>query len=286
MIDINKLTISSQKASIIIAQCPACASLGADLRGKNHLAVFKDGKFGCCVDNTPEHYCLIEKLVGTDSDSTGFYIAKASEPIPEVERLYPEAILGGLVKDYGFYQAKGISDTLLGELRSGIALKGNMNGRYVFPIYNMAGRIHGFTGRTLYNSQIKWKHIGVKSNWVYPAFFNKKDIKEANSVILVESVGDALALMSAGVRNVIVLFGVNLHSKVLSFLIALNLNKIYISTNNDIKHQVGQIAANKIQTKLSRYFGEDKIAIKLPSKKDFGEMSEEEIKEWLKDANS
>jgi len=88
--------------------------------------------------------------------------------------------------------------------------------------------------------------------------------------------------MSANIRNVLVLFGVNLHSKLLSYLIANNPNKIYISTNNDTKHDVGQRAAERIRHQLLNYFGEDKVEIKLPTKKDFGEMNEEQIKEFWK----
>lgn len=31
----------------IIAQCPACAEIGADRRGRNHLIIWPDGRFAC-----------------------------------------------------------------------------------------------------------------------------------------------------------------------------------------------------------------------------------------------
>lgn len=45
-------------------QCPACATAGGD-KGGNHLAIFEDGAFGCCVAaKDREHRKLIWKLAG------------------------------------------------------------------------------------------------------------------------------------------------------------------------------------------------------------------------------
>ena len=278
MINISKLENVKHAQDKIIARCPACAANGKDTTG-NHLAVYKIGTFGCVVDDTEEHRNLILKLVGLNPNEAAESVEQEyKQPIPQVERIFPESILAGLVKDHAYYTNKGIRDSVLEELKAGVAYKGNMNGRYVFPIYDLKGRIHGFSGRALYGQQIKWKHMGLKTNWIYPAYFTHKDILEQKSVILVESIGDAISLMSANFRNILILFGVNLHGKSLSYLIGINPNKIYISTNNDTKHDVGQRAAEKIKNKLLNYFGEDKIEIKLPSKKDFGDMTEEEIK--------
>lgn len=279
----EKLINPKRVNGCIVSQCPACASIGRDLNGKNHLSIKSNGVFNCAVDNSTEHRKLILKLIGMDGDLIDVETPEYRQPIPEVEKIYPNSILSGLVKDHSYYLDKGIREAVLDELKGGKAFKGNMAGRYVFPIVTLDGRIHGFSGRALYeNPQIKWKHMGIKKNWVYPAHFVHDDIRRERSVILVESIGDLLALMSAGIRNVLVLFGVNLHGELLSYLIARSPNKIIISTNNDTKHNVGQNAAEKIANKLHNYFGEDKIQIKLPTKKDFGEMTEEEIKIWTK----
>lgn len=283
MINLEKLTNSKRVNGAIVAQCPACAAAGRDLKGKNHLSVLPNGKFNCVVDGSTEHRNLILKLVGLDPNNLEVELPEYKQPVPEVEKIYPRSILDGLVKDHSYYTDRGIKESVLVELMAGKAFKGNMAGRYVFPIVTLDGRIHGFSGRALYeNPQVKWKHIGVKSNWVYPSHFVHDDIRRERSVILVESIGDLIALMSAGIRNVLVLFGTNLHGELLSYLIARSPNKIYVSTNNDIKHSVGQDAAERIQRKLSNYFSEDKIQIKLPTKKDFGDMTEEEIKIWSK----
>jgi len=282
ILDFTKLQhIKRTSGGSIACQCPACAASGHDLNGKNHLLASPNGKFACVVDNGEEHRNLILKLAGRNGSDAETFVQEYKQPIPQIERIFPNSILDGLVKDHSHYTDKGIKDSVLFELKSGRAFKGNMNGRYVFPIVTLDGRIHGFSGRALYdNPQIKWKHMGVKSNWVYPAHFVHDDIRRERSVILVESIGDLISLMSAGVRNVLVLFGVNLHGKLLSYLISRSPDKIYVATNNDVKHDVGQRAAERIAGKLTNYFGEDKIEIKLPTKKDFGDMTEEEIKIW------
>ena len=74
--------------------------------------------------------------------------------------------------------------------------------RIVFPIYNENNQIHGFAGRDVSPSskadRPKWKHVGKKTKWIYPYFINTKifndSVKERGSVILVESIGDMLAL--------------------------------------------------------------------------------------------
>ena len=81
--------------------------------------------------------------------------------------------------------------------------------RYVFPIWDTnTSRVLGFTGRDISNKHpLKWKILGKKSDWLYPFFCNKKYIKETNQIILVESIGDMLALWENGIMNSIVTFG-------------------------------------------------------------------------------
>lgn len=49
----------------VIAQCPACAEMGADQHGRNHLIVWPDGKFSCVAHpRDKEHRKRIWALVG------------------------------------------------------------------------------------------------------------------------------------------------------------------------------------------------------------------------------
>ena len=63
--------------------------------------------------------------------------------------------------------------------------------------------------------------------------YNQNHIKESKKVFLVESIGDMLSLWEAGIKNTLVLFGLNVSSKIKQILIMLNLEKIYICLNND-----------------------------------------------------
>ena len=53
--------------------------------------------------------------------------------------------------------------------------------------------------------------------------------------------------------------------------------------NNDSnKNMAGNIGADKIYSRLKRYFDQRQLKIALPIKKDFGEMTREEILQWKK----
>jgi len=54
-----------------------------------------------------------------------------------------------------------------------------------------------------------------------------------------------------------------------------------LNTNNDSeKNNAGNQACEKGMNKLLRYFDARQLSIKLPTKKDFGEMNKEEILQW------
>jgi DNA primase len=110
---------------------------------------------------------------------------------------------------------------------------------------------------------------------------NVDEIKKQKEVIIIESIGDCLSLYQAGIKNTIVTFGLEVSVSILNFLLKLDPEKIYISFNNDNqKNNAGNNASEKAFNKLLRYFDKKQLQIKLPSKKDFGEMNEEEILKW------
>jgi len=78
-----------------------------------------------------------------------------------------------------------------------------------------------------------------------------------------------------------VTFGLDLSSKVISYLLKVDIDKIIISFNNDSdKNDAGNEAAKEAYKKLINYFDSKQITVKLPSKKDFGEMTKQEIIQW------
>lgn len=207
----------------------------------------------------------------------------------EMEKIYPESVLDKLLPHYKFYKNRGISEETLKILKGGLATKGAMYQRFVFPIYNQYGQIHGFSGRDMSgkDGKPKWKHMGKKNTWIYPAFTPEKegflfDSVKKDSVIIVESIGDCLSLRDNGFTNVLVSFGLDISSKLLCSILSFGFKTIYISFNNDFDkaHNRGMDAAVKNYLKLLNYFDKDNIKICLPDKNDFGDMNDLDFKKW------
>ena len=95
-----------------------------------------------------------------------------------------------------------------------------------------------------------------KTNWVYPHHISSDVVEKSGEVILVESIGDCLALHEAGFKNVLVTFGLDASSKLISYLNSFELNRIIIATNNDKDKEVnsGGIASVKVAAKLAQVF--------------------------------
>jgi DNA primase len=215
--------------------------------------------------------------------------ANAREEEEETKIVQDKFFDSDFVKDlmpwYTFYKNRGISEQTVKDFGGGVKTYGKLNNRFVFPVYQ-GEKIIGLAGRDLYtNSQRpKWKILGRKANFVYPYKLAISDIESSRCVILVESIGDALSLYEAGIKNFLVLFGLSVSKPVILTLIKSNVDKIIIATNNDIDSETnrGMEAALGIKYKLSKFFSSDSIFVKLPYKKDFGDMKKQEIIEWYK----
>ena len=201
------------------------------------------------------------------------------------EKFFNSDFLSDLLPSFNFYNKRGISNETLKDFKGGVKTYGKLNNRFVFPIFE-GNKIIGLAGRDLYsNSQRpKWKILGRKSNFVYPPDLASPEIQRTKTVILVESIGDALALYENGIKNFIVIFGLTVSKNVILFLMKSNLEKIIISTNNDADsdYNRGMEAALNIKSKLSKFFNSDTLKVKLPTRKDFGDMTKAEILEWKK----
>lgn len=267
-----------------IARCPVCHAGGGDSTG-NHLRIWKDSRWSCIVSpGDKAHNKGIWALAGDGAESDINWIN--NEPQPEQLEMDVEwdlSALDRLVKDYSYWEGRGISAKTVEPFMGGIATVGKMANRWVLPIINNNNKIIGFTGRRLDKKpEIKWKHIGKVGKWVWGGI---EEVADSKVAILVESPADLLSLREAGYPNSICLFGINLSQGVLGHLIASNPDHIIISTNQDMKHDVGQRAAEKIKATLDKFFNPDKVEIKLPNCKgckDWNEVlnvSPEHIKE-------
>jgi hypothetical protein len=203
------------------------------------------------------------------------------KPLLKQTKKFDIDLLNKLKNDQNYWMNRGVSFDTLIKFKGGVAENGKMKNRYVFPIFNLNNQIIGFSGRDITNkSKIKWKHIGEKKDWIYPLHINKDPFNE-KEIFLVESIGDCLSMWDAGVTNTVVTFGLDISISILNFLLRSDFKKINISFNNDLeKNSAGNIAAKKSYNKLLRYFDKNQLNIKLPTKKDFGEMTKEEIIEW------
>jgi hypothetical protein len=249
--------------------------------------------------NTKDKSVILKYLKGGGDHSWESDEGKRRNERIEMEKIYSNSEISKLLPHYKYYNNKGVGDSVLKYLLSGLDTGGSMYQRYVFPILNENKDIHGFAGRDLSiqskSSRPKWKLMGGKNNWIYPYYFNSFEsisvrdaILEKNEVILVESIGDLLSLLEAGIHNVLVSFGLNLSSKLICFLVELGLDKVVISFNNDSDKDQnrGLEASIKNYLKLLSYFDKDKLLICLPTKGDFGDMSTGEARSWLKKAES
>lgn len=189
---------------------------------------------------------------------------------------YDKSCLERLKRDYDFYLKRGISKETLEAFRCGVASTGLLYNRMCFPIFNYCDQIIGFAGRKLENDteRPKWMIYGEKNTFLYPTFLNDFYLKAKGEVILVESVGDVLALWDAGIHNVLCLFGRHISKPLLNYLIKIDPDKIIISTNNDLP---GRAAIWKMRKKLKPYFLDSKIGRMLPPKKDWGDSAKIEI---------
>ena len=144
----------------------------------------------------------------------------------------------------------------------------------------MSGRcINNYTKRP--KNRPKWKHIGQVHDWVYPAYLNNEIIKKEKKVILVESIGDMIALWDVGIKNVLVIFGLNVSSGILNFLLKMDPFYIILALNNDsLKNSAGNKATEKNYKTMLKYFDKNQLVIHLPTKNDFGDMTKKEINSW------
>lgn len=224
------------------------------------------------------------KSIGSESFEHREYKPKS---LIEMEKVYDDSILEKLFPNYNFYKSKKISESTQQAFKVGLAGSGQMYRRMVFPIYNEHSQIIGFSGRKVDdNDYAKWKHLGKKNNWLYPAYVPNAEsvdsiITNKKQVYLVESIGDAMALYEHGIKNVLVIFGLSVSSSIISYLSSKEIDKIIIAGNNDFNSDInrGLMASIKNYLKLSSYFDLDNICIKIPPKgfNDIGEAHESDI---------
>lgn len=290
-LDLARLVNVQRHGADMKAQCPACAEGGADLVGRDHLKVYADGRYGCAVNRTGEHYSRIYALAGVNSTGEAAYQPPPEEPL-ELPATWPLSILDRLIKDPSYWEGRGISAATLEPFRGGVATAGQLANRYVFPVFNDRDEIIGFDGRWVLKTPPPpppgktkgktWKILGESRSFLWGGL---DDINER--VVLVESIGDSLKLREHGVPETVCLFGTHMSETILGFLVGRNPRQIIISTNLDDEKAMGgrvgrpgQEAAARIAKTLSTFFDEGVVSIMHPTEgvKDWGVASREQIR--------
>ena len=90
-------------------------------------------------------------------------------------------------------------------------------GRVIFPIHNLTGKVIGFGGRILSSEKNKAKYVNSpeseiynKSQTLYGIYFAKNEISRLDNCILVEGYADVLSMHQAGIENVVASSGTSL----------------------------------------------------------------------------
>ena len=210
---------------------------------------------------------------------------KEQKPTIKEPKIFSKVCLEKVIADHSYWINRGVSQKTLELFNGGIVKVGKMKDRYIFPIYDYKKNLIGVSGRDMINDpnskRPKWKHIGDKSQWKYPMQLNNKLLRKKREAIVVESIGDMLALWDAGIQNTVVTFGLQISVSLINYFLRIDAQKIYLSFNNDEgENSAGNQAAKKNHNRLLRYFDPEQIAVALPFKGDFGDMSREQIFEW------
>lgn len=225
----------------------------------------------------------IEKAKEIILDKYKFKKPERKESKLEHVKELPSEILDNLVEDYSYWGGRGVSKETLNLFGGGKAIKGKFYGRYVFPIFNSQKKLIGVTGRdTTGENKLKWLHNGPTSKWAYPLQINFNIVSSSNELILVESIGDMLALWEAGIKNTMVTFGLRISPHLLTCILKLDPESIIIAFNNDEDGRAGNKAAYIAKKLVQKHFDEGVVKVKLPCKNDFGCMDKKEILEWQK----
>lgn len=117
--------------------------------------------------------------------------------------------------------ASGYSEDIL--LLTGLSVKHNeqlydrFQGRVIFPIHNLTGKVVGFGGRILGSEKSKAKYLNspesevyAKSKTLYGIYFAKNAISKLDNCLLVEGYTDVISMHQAGIENVVASSGTSL----------------------------------------------------------------------------
>jgi 5S rRNA maturation endonuclease (ribonuclease M5) len=188
-------------------------------------------------------------------------------------------MISRLKLDQVYYPNRGIPPEIIAKYYISFCnTKGKpMYKRAFFPILDITGRyIIGWSGRSIYDKCLKCnmhhhpkrsscpdrKYRGVYTKWrhsdnfhaelcLYNIWYAKPFISKTGTVILCEGPGDTWAYETAGIRNSVALFGLNISHKQRLMLQNAGALTIVCTFDND---EAGRKAMQKLKQNLIHYF--------------------------------
>lgn len=262
----------------LVFRCPKC------FHHKPKLSVnIETDEFNCWVchfrGKSLEH---IFSLIGPDAVSE-YRSSKARHEIfskEQKKKLFgtlPEGFVSlsskkhSFIRDasVAFLKRRGLSDRDIRLYKIGYAEDGPFKNRIIIPSFDAAGEINFVVGRALYDTDVKYKNGRFEKDIV----FNELLVDWNLPVILVEGPFDAIA---AG-TNAIPIQGtfVNPDSLLFKRLVE-NRCDVYLALDSDARKYRLRIARQLVK------YGIRCFDVPMNGKKDFGEMSKEEITSCLR----
>lgn len=242
------------------------------------LCVFLDNL--TCYDFVTKRKFSLEELLGMKIDKTKLVTKLGRVHTPTYFKKEDKLLL---LPQYDYFKERGISEDTLKCFENGMCHSGELYQRSSFPIYEWPQygkpKIIGYHGRKVDDNRAgaKWKIIGKKQYFVYPAFRSEPYIEQTQSVVLVEG-GDFLFLWDAGVRQVLACLGGNLNPAMIKYMLRFQDLNIYLGFNSD---EAGRKSFEKAHKKLSQFFPNEQLHDAAPAGHgDFGEMTKAQISDW------
>ena len=282
-----------------------CRALYRD--GGNESALLVKKESGVFIDYGGDNTylplkVLVERTIGQDATKRYFSekgIKLDLPPPPKKvscsimqEKSYDQECLKRLLPSPAFYEKKNITSETQKFYKCGLATQKDFYKRIVFPIIRQDQRIHGFSGRAIdSNNSANWLHKGKKQNWIYPYFLEKNGVFEVQEAIsdtkellLVESIGDSMALYQNGFKNNLVTFGLSISPTLATKIVTMELDTVIIAFNDDsdkgTKGNSGQVGLIKAFLRNFNVFGFEKTYWIKPTANDFGDMSDVQFSDF------
>jgi DNA primase len=151
---------------------------------------------------------------------------------------FPDHLLDRLGSDLSYATRRGFDESVLREMGVGVSRYGVMDGRLVFPVKNIEGKLVGFSGRQTSEDphSPKWRHSRFKKSVnMLNIDICKRAIKKwrMSTVIASEGPWDVARLCEAGFWNSLGIMGSSITSGQIEIMKRMGATKVILFMDND-----------------------------------------------------